>query len=356
MTGRGIDQLLAYPSNPRLLESYLRDAREYVELAENHSGALTTPVDPRYVWGAALDELDRSAPDARIINLETSVTTSSDFYPGKQIHYRMEPRNIGAITCARPDVCVLANNHVMDFGRDGLLETLEVLRRARLRTCGAGHDLDEARAPARVSLPDQGELLTFSLATDSSGVPSDWAAGAHRPGVNLLVELSPEAALRVAGHVRTFKRPGDLAVASIHWGGNWGYEVPAEQVQFARHLIDGGVDLVHGHSSHHPRPIEVYRGKLILYGCGDFINDYEGISGYEAYRPDLRPMYFAAVEPATGRLQSLRVVTLQTHRLSLRRASQRDADWLIDSIREASRRFETLLPAPTPDGTATLTM
>ena len=73
-------------------------------------------------------------------------------------------------------------------------------------------------------------------------------------------------------------------------------------MRFAHWLVDGGVDIVHGHSSHHPRPIEVYRDRLILYGCGDFIDDYEGIEGYEQYRDDLVLMYFATLSPATGEL------------------------------------------------------
>jgi Putative enzyme of poly-gamma-glutamate biosynthesis (capsule formation) len=81
------------------------------------------------------------------------------------------------------------------------------------------------------------------------------------------------------------KQQGDIVVASIHWGGNWDYKVPREQREFAHKLIDeAGVDVIHGHSSHHIKGIEVYRGKLIMYGCSDLLNDYEGISGlYEDF-------------------------------------------------------------------------
>jgi poly-gamma-glutamate synthesis protein (capsule biosynthesis protein) len=106
---------------------------------------------------------------------------------------------------------------------------------------------------------------------------------------------------RLVDRVRREKRPGDVVLRSIHWGSNWGYDVTDDQVRFAHRLVDGGVDLVHGHSSHHPRPIEVHRGKLVLYGCGDLINDYDGISGHEEFRPDLRLLYFAALEPPPGR-------------------------------------------------------
>jgi poly-gamma-glutamate capsule biosynthesis protein CapA/YwtB (metallophosphatase superfamily) len=85
-------------------------------------------------------------------------------------------------------------------------------------------------------------------------------------------------------------------VVSIHWGANWGYDVPAQHLAFAQRLIGAGIHLVHGHSAHHPLPNEIYRGRLVLYGCGDLIDDYEGIAGYEQYCDDLRR--HCCVEPS----------------------------------------------------------
>jgi poly-gamma-glutamate synthesis protein (capsule biosynthesis protein) len=123
MTGRGIDQVLAHPSDPIIYEDYVRDAREYVRLAEKVNGPIPRDADPRYVWGHALEEL--TGTDARIINLETAVTSSDDYWKGKGINYRMHPANVPVLEAARPDVCVLANNHVLDYGYTGLKETLD---------------------------------------------------------------------------------------------------------------------------------------------------------------------------------------------------------------------------------------
>ena len=101
------------------------------------------------------------------------------------------------------------------------------------------------------------------------------------------------------------------------------------------------VDLLHGHSSHHPRPIEVYRGKLILYGCGDTVNDYEGITGFEAYRNKLRLLYFASIEPDSGNLATLRMTPLRAHRMRLEHASCPDAEWLRSTLQHISPRFAT---------------
>jgi len=343
MTGRGIDQILARPSCPELRESFIHDARDYVALAEERNGRIRRAVDPLYVWGAAAEQMARA--DARLVNLETSITAADAFWPDKGIHYRMHPENAACLRSARVDACALANNHVLDFGREGLAETLEVLKAAGIRACGAGRTAEEARAPARVPVGGAAALLVFAMGAESSGIPPEWAAGADRPGVELLPDLSEATAERVAERIRAQRRPGELAVASIHWGGNWGYAVPGEQSSFAHRLIDGGVDLVHGHSSHHPRAIEVYRGRLVLYGCGDFIDDYEGIGGYEEFRPELRPMYFATLALPSGALQELRIVPLWAERLTLREARPEEVRWLGSTLSKVSHCFGTRVEA-----------
>lgn len=341
MTGRGVDQILPHPGDPRLKEPYVENAREYVALAERVNGPIPRPVDFSWIWGDALGELDRVAPDARVINLETSITRSNRYWRGKTIHYRMHPENIACLTAARIDACALANNHVLDFGYSGLLETLEVLRRAGIRTAGAGRSADEARRPAIVDLGSRGRVLLFSFGDESSGIEPSWAATRHRPGVDFLVDLSEATAADVQQRIGRTKRSGDIVVASIHWGSNWGYDVSRDQMRFAHLLIDGGVDIVHGHSSHHPRPIECYRNKLILYGCGDFVNDYEGISGYEAYRDDLTVMYFPSVASNTGELLALRMTPMQIRTMRLQRPSQQDVLWLGTVLDKVSRPFGT---------------
>ncbi|MCF3135202.1 CapA family protein [Streptomyces olivochromogenes] len=327
MLGRGIDQILPHPGDPALREDYLRDARDYVLGAEAVNGPIPAPVSPSWPWGEALRVLDEAAPDVRIVNLETSVTRSAAFAPGKGVHYRMHPDNVPALLMIRPDVCVLANNHVLDFGRAGLAETLDALTRAGLHTAGAGQDAEEAYAPAVVPT-DGRRVLVFALGAPCSGIPADWAAGRTLSGVARVPALTPAAADAVVERVRRVKRPGDIAVVSVHWGSNWGYRVPERQIRFAHALVDGGVDVIHGHSSHHPRPVEVYRERLVLYGCGDFVDDYEGISGYEEYRDDLRLAFLVSVEAGTGRLAGLRMVPLRARRMRLESASAADAAWL----------------------------
>ncbi|MEV7521465.1 CapA family protein [Streptomyces sp. NPDC091371] len=353
MLGRGVDQILPHPGDPALAEAYLRDARSYVELAEAANGPIPRPVDFSWPWGDALRILERAAPDAVVLNLETSVTRSDDFAPGKGVHYRMHPANLPCLAAARPDVCVLANNHVLDFGRRGLAETLDVLAGAGFAVAGAGRDRAGARRAARVAVGDGRRVLVLSFGMPSSGIPPSWAAAADRSGVDYVAEASDGAAAEVVGRIRRVKRPGDIVVASVHWGSNWGYAVPRDQVRFAHALVDGGADVVHGHSSHHPRPLELYRGKLIAYGCGDLVNDYEGISGHETYRDDVRPLYFPSLDPDGGTLRELRVAAFRARRMRLCTATPEDCRWLRGLLGRISLGFAPPL-ADEPEGTLAL--
>jgi poly-gamma-glutamate capsule biosynthesis protein CapA/YwtB (metallophosphatase superfamily) len=332
MTGRGIDQVLPHPNDPRLHEPYIGEASSYVELAESVNGAIPRPVEFDYVWGDALAELDRAGVDLRIINLETSVTSSEDYWRDKEIHYRMHPRNINCITAAGIDCCCLANNHVLDWGYDGLAETLRTLDAAGIAHTGAGRDAVEAAVPAVLEVPGKGRVLVFSYGSPTSGVPREWAATAHRPGVNFLEDTSEKTARRIAGEMRGFNRPCDVIVASIHWGGNWGYRTRDEEIRFAHQLIEHGIAVVHGHSSHHVKAAEIHSDRLVLYGCGDFLNDYEGISGYEVFRSDLRLMYLPAIDPRRGQLVEARLVPMRVARFRLNRGAEADAEWLCDLL------------------------
>jgi len=342
MTGRGIDQILPQPSDPAIHEGYMKDAGGYVEIAEKVNGPIPRSVAPGYIWGDALDELEKVAPDVRIINLETSLTKSDDYWKGKEIHYRMHPENIDCITSAKIDVCSLANNHVLDWGYAGLKETLETLRKAKIRGVGVGMNLEEAQSSVVMEVKRKGRVIVFAFGSPTSGVPFNWAASQKRPGVNLLKDFSDDAIQRIRKKVQEMKQERDIVVASIHWGGNWGYQVPQEEIDFAHQLIDkAGIDIIHGHSSHHVKGIEVYQDRLILYGCGDFLNDYEGIGGYQYYRADLGLMYFASVDPSTGKLVQLEMTPTQIKYFKVNRPSREDALWLTNILNREGEKFGT---------------
>ena len=333
MLGRGIDQILAHPSDPALHEDAVRDARKYVALAEAVSGRIPHKVDDSYVWGDALAQWQRRRPDVRIVNLETSITRHDRPWP-KGINYRMDPRNVGVLTAARIDACSLANNHVLDWEREGLAETLATLRAAGIGVAGAGVTRAEALAPLVLPLSGRGRVLVFAAATGDAGVPESWDALATRSGVHRLPDLSAATLAHIGADIARHKRDRDIVVFSIHWGGNWGYAIEPAQRAFAHGLIDeAGVDIVHGHSSHHPKAMEVHRDRLVLYGCGDFLNDYEGIGGNEEFRGELGLMYFPRLRATDGRLRELILVPTRIRRFRVEQAHGDDARWLLARLR-----------------------
>ena len=341
MTGRGIDQAFPVSVDPVLYEPYVKDAREYLLLAERESGEIETPFSFEYIWGEALEVWKEEDPDLKLVNLETSITTNDEPWPDKGINYRMHPENVEILSVAGIDHVSLANNHTLDWRRPGLLETITTLDAADIAFSGAGSDAEEAAEPS-VFETEKGRVLVFSYGSPSSGIPPVWAATPEIPGVNLLGRLDDEKINNIRQQVERYADAGDLVVFSVHWGANWGYDLAEVQRDFAHKLLDETeVDVIFGHSSHHPLGIEVYNDKLIIYGAGDFINDYEGIGGHEEYRGELTMMYFPEFEVATGKLLSLKMIPMEIEKLQLQRAKNKDVKWLRKVLDREGKKLGT---------------
>ena len=223
---------------------------------------------PEYVWGNTLYLLRQAA--AVFINLECAVTDWGEPAPGKRFCFRTDSKNVEALRVAGVRAASLANNHIMDFGDTGLLETLANLDRAGVAHAGAGRNLAEARRPAELDIG--GLRVVFIAATDNQ---PDWEATEDRPGI-FYVPIRP-ADPKFAGLlslVAAARASADLVIVSLHWGPNWGYDPPAEHRTAARRLVEHGADIIFGHSAHVFRGIEVIDGRPVFYSCGDFVDDY----------------------------------------------------------------------------------
>ncbi|TBW27616.1 CapA family protein [Gramella sp. KN1008] len=339
MTGRGIDQALPYSVPPILYESYVKDARDYIHIAESENGNIKIPVSYVYPWGDAMEVWKEEKPDLKFINLETSITTHYEAWPRKGIHYRMHPANIELLKSAGIDHCSLANNHMLDWSRPGLEETMKTIGKAGIRFSGAGLDKINAVKPS-IFYKNGIRILVFSYGAANSGIPSAWAADQSQSGINYISGFGDNEVEEVRKNILSYKKTEDLVIFSIHWGGNWGYKIPREHMDFAHHLIDeAGVDLIFGHSSHHPLGMEVYKGKLIIYGAGDFINDYEGIRGHEEYRPELSLMYFPEIAPQNGELIKLKIIPMEIRKFRLNHAKQEQIRWVREVLTREGEQF-----------------
>lgn len=343
MTGRGIDQILSHPVEPNIYESYVTDARDYVTLAEHINGSIPRLNNGSYIWGDALIELDQRQPDLRIINLETSITSDGIPCVQKGIQYRMHPDNIDAITAAKIDVCTLANNHVLDWGIKGFYQTLATLNKAAIYHAGAGENVKQAQEPAIFSKAGLSRrVLVFSMGALSSGIPKEWGASSTQPGVWLIDDFSTKTISQIKEQIEYHRMPGDFCIVSIHWGSNWVYQIPVQHQNFAHELIDRAkVNLIHGHSSHHPIGIELYKNIPILYGCGDLINDYEGITNSNEFKNNLSLMYFLDFDGPCQQIKQMDLVPVERKKFKLHYASNEHTQYLFELIKKQSAPFNT---------------
>lgn len=193
-----------------------------------------------------------------MVNLEHPVTTATQKVE-KKFNFKMHPRLLPVLTGAGVTVVNLANNHIADYGREGLEETLRHLDAAGIRYVGVGKNLADARKP--FILERNGLRIAF-LAYYGGG---EFAATGTRSG------FAPRRASMVLEDVRAARQQADYVVVNFHWGVERAEHPEPEQVTLAHAVIDAGADLIVGHHPHVVQGIEAYRGKHIAYSLGNFV-------------------------------------------------------------------------------------
>jgi poly-gamma-glutamate synthesis protein (capsule biosynthesis protein) len=205
------------------------------------------------------------AADARIGNLEGPITERSRLlWPDKRVIYRQAPAAAGALAEIGFDVVVLANNHALDYGVDGLVDTQRLLAARGIAAIGAGRDQADARRGLLLHFGDG--LVLGVLAYVQLYAPyaaHGWYAGADQPG------CAAARPAEVAEDVRRLRGQADAVVVQFHFGHNYRPVIGAQR-RLARAAIDAGADVVIGHHPHVVQPVEVYRGRPIFYSIGNF--------------------------------------------------------------------------------------
>lgn len=226
---------------------------------------------PASFWGDVLPVL-RGA-DAVFANLECAITAHRTPWSRthKVFHFRADPAAVEVLRAANIRYVSLANNHVLDFEEQGLLDTLRHLDDAGIQHAGAGRDLADAMTPAMVDVA--GYRIGIIALTDNEPA---FAAQPNRPGTYYApIETTPAVLAPIERRVMALADAGaDLIVLSIHWGPNMVSAPRSGFRRFAEAVLDRGVDLLHGHSAHIFQGIARRDGQLALYDTGDFLDDY----------------------------------------------------------------------------------
>jgi poly-gamma-glutamate capsule biosynthesis protein CapA/YwtB (metallophosphatase superfamily) len=300
-----------------------------IMLGRTVSDLLLRIKDYAYPWGTLLPLLNGT--DFVIGNLETAFTRNGIKTP-KVFNFRSDPSNVEALKRAKIHAVNIANNHILDFGLQGLIDSLATLNNAQIAHAGAGLNLEQAQQPA--FLTKNG--IKFGIIGFTDNEP-DWAAAENKPGVNY-IKIDNQAINKVRSLVVSAKQKVDVLIVSLHWGFNWTEIPPLEFQKFAHDLIDAGADIIHGHSAHIVQPIEIYKNRLIMYGTGDFLDDY----AVDLVRRNDQSFLFL-VKINKNKIEQIKLIPTEITTMQVNLA--KDPKKSISHMQEISRQFGTTITA-----------
>lgn len=232
--------------------------------------------------------------DTLFLNLETPLSRRGSAMERKAYTFRSSPEVSDILKQERALVVTLANNHILDYGTEALMDTIANLRNSGVSYVGAGSNWLEASRAALVKTP----VGTLRFAGFSNTLPKSYWAKKDQPGT--LYGSKKAISTVLAGH----RGEGPL-IAAFHWGAELMEEPKEYQFDLARLAVDSGASLVVGHHPHIPQPIDMYKGVPILYSLGNF-----SFGSYSKKAP-YGLMAIAEFEE-TGRCLTLEVYPLHT--------------------------------------------
>lgn len=229
------------------------------------------PKDEMLAWGFEKVRGLTTKADLYVVNLECPFTDRGEKIP-KNFNFRARPELVAALAAGGVDLVSLANNHLVDYGPEGLFDTLNTLDTHGIAHFGAARTLAEARAPAIVE--KKGVTLAFLgyfFLGDRNIEPAQVIATDDQPGV--AGHFSDTAALKamVEADVRAAKQKVDHVIPFFHWGREGRSQIEPYQQELARAAIDAGASAVLGSHPHVLQGLEVYKGAPIAYSLGNFV-------------------------------------------------------------------------------------
>ncbi|MET7424209.1 CapA family protein [Dactylosporangium sp. NPDC005555] len=217
--------------------------------------------DPATAFGPIASQL--SAADLTIVNLETAITSRGTEEP-KTYHFRTTPVAIDALKAAGIDAVSIANNHTLDYGRVGLLDTLDALRAASFPAFGAGADADAAYRPWLTTV--RGVRIAVLGFSQVGELASSWAPGPAKPGIAMAFDTA-----RATAAVAAARSQADLVIVFNHWGDEGNSCANPAQKAFAGRLSAAGADLIIGAHAHTLQGSGWLGPTFVAYGMGNFL-------------------------------------------------------------------------------------
>lgn len=262
------DETAETPENSDVATGSTDDAAEKVEMAFVGDVLLGSTVSyllerhgMDYPYTHIREQLQQ--PDITVANLETPITELEETKEQKSYLYRSSPETLPAFVEAGFDLVTLANNHILDYGVEGLRDTIAHLDKADIKHVGAGEDEIEAYQPVII---EQNGIKTAFIGLSMVVPRVEWKANKYNPGV--AETYSYERAVKA---IERAEEEADVVVVLPHWGDERQQEPKEQQVNMAYRYIDAGADLVVGSHPHVLQTVERYKGKWIVYSMGNFI-------------------------------------------------------------------------------------
>ncbi|HEY8060311.1 MAG TPA: CapA family protein [Acidimicrobiales bacterium] len=220
--------------------------------------------DPAALFAGVTDALQA---DVTMVNLETAITERGRAEP-KEFNFRAPASAFAALRTAGVDVVTLANNHGLDFGQEGLLDTLDAADdlATGLPLIGAGHDTIEAYSAFRVTLRGQRISILGASRVIDGDLIDGWTVTDDRPGIAVA-----EDPTRLLEAVRAERAHADTLVVYLHWGRERVNCPIDDQPEMADALIAAGADVVVGSHAHVPLGGGLRNGAYVHYGLGNFL-------------------------------------------------------------------------------------
>lgn len=279
----------------------------------------------KYPWGNVLRTIQKN--DINIINLETTLTRSEKIIP-KVFNFKSDSQNIKVLKKAHITLVNLANNHSLDFSSDGLFETIDVLDDAGILHVGAGKNEQEAKKV--IIIEKNGIKIGVIGYTDNEPT---WKATPAKEGTNYIAVGDIET---IKKDIQEVRNNVDILIATIHWGPNMRLKPSSDFVNFAHHMIDAGIDIIHGHSAHVIQGIEIYKNRIIMYDTGDFIDDY---AVDPVLRNDLSFLFKITIEDK--KIKEINLIPVKISNMQVNLATGNDKKFIIERIINSSEKFGT---------------